>query len=220
MDEMLLFLETLLAPEALPPRRILVDGTAKLPALLYTDASHNASFSGLGFVFIDPANPHANCFASASPPTWITQEFNSSADRYPAPPLKLGETRAKTKTRQIIAQLECLAAINALLTLGPSLRGRHLWLFIDNTWCLTSFVHGYANRPDMARLSTIFSLLKARFNIDAFCEYVPSKLNIADLPSRPTEADWSPLHDLSLRQTEMIPLAESQWNLPSTLLRG
>ena len=73
----------------------------------------------------------------------------------------------------------------------------------------------------MARLSTIFSLLKARFNIDAFREHVPSKLNIADLPSRPTEANWSPLRDLSLRQTEMtemIPLAASQWNLPSTLL--
>jgi len=51
----------------------------------------------------------------------------------------------------------------------------------------------------MARLSTIFSLLKARFNIDAFREHVPSKLNIADLPSRPTEADWSPLRDLSLQ---------------------
>ena len=37
MDDMLLFLETLLTPGALPPRRILVDGTAQLPALLNTD---------------------------------------------------------------------------------------------------------------------------------------------------------------------------------------
>jgi len=198
MDEMLLSLETLLAPDAPPPKTHPRRRNCKAPCPPPHRRVPQRLLLGPRFVFIDPAHPRANCLASASPPTWVTQEFNSSANRYPAPPPKLGETRAKTKTRQVTAHLECLAAINALLTLGPSLRGRHLWLrlFIHDTWCLTSPVNGYAYRPDMARLSTILSLLKARLKIDAFSEHVPSKLTS---PTSPAD-----------RRTEMIPLAASQ----------
>ena len=56
--------------------------------------------------------------------------------------------------------------------------------FIDNTGALSLLVHGYASRPDCARLVNVFHLLQARLRFRAWFEWVPSAANISDLPSR------------------------------------
>ena len=65
----------------------------------------------------------------------------------------------------------------------------HTWgatrhYFIDNTVALSAFIHGYAKKRDMARLTNAFHLQLAGLRSSAYLEYVPSKSNIADLPSR------------------------------------
>ena len=48
----------------------------------------------------------------------------------------------------------------------------------------SALVHGYASDVDMADISNGFHLLAAGLRMAAYFDYVPSKANIADLPSR------------------------------------
>ena len=49
---------------------------------------------------------------------------------------------------------------------------------------LSAIIHGYARKSDLARLTNVFHLQLARLRTDVYLDYVPSKANIADLPSR------------------------------------
>ena len=62
--------------------------------------------------------------------------------------------------------------------------GREVIHFVDNTTALSLAVHGYANEPDMANLVNSLHICDAMLAIDAWWEWVPSKANVADLPSR------------------------------------
>ena len=56
--------------------------------------------------------------------------------------------------------------------------------FIDNTVAQSALVHGYARTDDLADISNGFHLMAAGLLTAAYFDYVPSKANIADLPSR------------------------------------
>ena len=45
-------------------------------------------------------------------------------------------------------------------------------------------IHGYAKSTDMAYMSNAFHMQLAGMRASVFPDYVPSKANIADLPSR------------------------------------
>ena len=77
-----------------------------------------------------------------------------------------------------------LAAIVPYYTYPDLFRGRKVHHWIDNTVALSALVHGYARRPDMAKMINAFHLQAAGLGVGAYFEYVPSKANIADLPSR------------------------------------
>ena len=51
-------------------------------------------------------------------------------------------------------------------------------------------VHGYANEPDMAAAANAPHVCDAVLSIDAWLEWVPSDVNVADLPSR-AASTWS-----------------------------
>ena len=61
--------------------------------------------------------------------------------------------------------------------------GREVIHFVDNTTALSKAVHGYANEPDMANLVNSLHICDAMLAIDAWWEWVPSKANVADLPT-------------------------------------
>ena len=69
------------------------------------------------------------------------------------------------------------------------LQGRRVLGFVDNTVALSKAVHGYANDPDMAAVVNALHACDAALRIDAWFEWVPSKANVADLPSR-EPATW------------------------------
>ena len=62
--------------------------------------------------------------------------------------------------------------------------GRTVQHWIDNTVALSALVHGYAGKRDLARSVNIFYLQSVSLRTSVYFEYVPSKANIADLPSR------------------------------------
>ena len=56
--------------------------------------------------------------------------------------------------------------------------------WIDNTVALSALVHGYSGKPDLAKSVNVFYLQMVGLRASVYFEYVPSKANIADLPSR------------------------------------
>jgi len=173
----LLFFEALLPklPSLIVP--IVPDRTA--PLLVYSDASfyrardQNEQCSdptsrlrgGLGVVIFDPIDRSVR-YAEATPP-WA---------------LLLSTWRTDRKT--YIAELEMLAAISVYSTYPELIQGRKVNHMIDNTVALSALVHGYSGKPDLAKSVNVFYLQMVRLRAKVYFDYVASKANIADLPSR------------------------------------
>ena len=94
----------------------------------------------------------------------------------------LSSWRSDRKT--YIAELEALAAISVYTTYPEVFAGRKVNHWIDNTVALSAFVNGYSGKPDLAKAVNIFYLQLVGLRATAYLDYVPSKANIADLPSR------------------------------------
>ena len=74
----------------------------------------------------------------------------------------------------------------AVWTFGePHLAGREVLFFCDSTSAMSAAVHGYAKKPHLAALSNTLHLALASLHCDAWFEWVPSRANCADIPSRP-----------------------------------
>jgi len=119
----------------------------------------------LGAVVFDPTDGSAR-FALAEP-NWA---------------LLLSSWELNRKT--YIAELETLAAVSVYNTYGSLIQGRKVLHFIDNTVALSALVHGYSGKPELAKMVNIFYLQMIGLRTSVFFDYVPSKANIADLPSR------------------------------------
>ena len=104
------------------------------------------------------------------------------ADADPPWGVLLSSWRLDRKT--YIAELEALAAISVYTTYPDLFKGRKVNHFIDNTVALSALVHGYSGKPDLAKSVNVFYLQMLSLRASVYFEYVPSKANIADLPSR------------------------------------
>ena len=191
------------------------------PLLVYTDASFwrsrkrarraleaGASECGaaraelrgaLGAVVYDPIDESVR-YAAADPP-WD---------------LLLSSWRTDRKT--YIAELEALAAVAVYTTFPTLFLGRKVNHFIDNTVALSALVHGYAGKPDLAKITNVFYMQALGLRASVYFDYVASKANIADLPSR-REFDKlkAELAGLDVRSTPSAALAVpdvSSWEQP------
>ena len=96
-------------------------------------------------------------------------------------------------------------------SLPSLLRGRDVMHWIDNTSAASVLLHGYSGKPDSARLANIFHMFNAGLRARIYFEYVESKANVADLPSR---GDFDYLRSLrALRVPMRFPLS-SEWHAP------
>ena len=173
----LLFFEALLP--RLPPLVVPLVPDATPPLLVYTDASfwtrkrrgdecanpRERLRGGLGAVVYDPVSNLA--YVASSAPPWD---------------ILLSSWRLDRKT--YIAELETIAAISVYSTYPDLFAGRRVNHFIDNTVANSALVHGYAGKPDLAKSVNVFYLQMMALRASVYFEYVPSKANIADLPSR------------------------------------
>lgn len=49
---------------------------------------------------------------------------------------------------------------------------------------LSAYVHGYSGKQELAKTVNVFYLQMVALRASVYFDYVPSKANIADLPSR------------------------------------
>jgi len=104
--------------------------------------------------------------------------------------------------------LEMSAAILLLTTFPHQLRGCDVIIFCDNTAQAGALTKGFSSSWDLAVVAGLFWELVCKLSCDAFIQRVPSALNIADCPSRPSDgsstfilekigAQWTPPGDMN-----------------------
>lgn len=196
----LLFFRALLP--RLPRLRIALAPDPRPPLLVYTDAAfwldkkrarggecldrRSRLRGGLGAVVYDPETRRA-WYAYADPPWDVL----------------LSSWRTDKKT--YIAELETLAAVAVYTTYPAVFAGRKINHMIDNTVALAALVHGYAGKPELAKAVNVFYLQMIGLGAAVYFDWVPSKANIADLPSR---AAWAHLR-AELRGLRAAPLPDA-----------
>ena len=179
----MLFFEALLPN--LPPLVVPVVPDSTPPLLVYTDAAFHTVLrrkrAGRGDCAID-----ARRFKlSGGLGVVVYDPVDGSVRRAAAEPdFRILLSSWQTDKRTYIAELEALAALAAYSTYPDLFAGRRVNHFIDNTVALSALVHGYAGKPDLAKLVNVFYLQLNALRSSVYLEYVPSKANIADLPSR------------------------------------
>ena len=175
LEQALGFFGALLASaEGLPKRRVSCRAAARPTVLVWSDASAEESaeeLGRLGFVVLFPAErvggvdvPERWVHATAAVPPELTACF-----------------RAR---KQYIGLYEQVAAVAVYQTLGAELTGRRVVHFIDNQGAMAGLAKGYAREVDSARVVHAFHAWNAGARVSVWFEYVRSKANIADLPSR------------------------------------
>ena len=161
---------------ALPALRIPVDPDRRPPVVLYTDATFrrqadSVPSSRLGAVVFDSLAASPILHSDYALPPWV---FDALA----------------WADVTLIMQCEMIAVLSAVFSAPESFRGRKVIAFVDNTGALSALLHGYASKPDAARITNIFHLLVAALGCDLYFEWVPSAANISDLPSRLAYAEY------------------------------
>jgi len=113
--------------------------------------------------------------------------------------------------RQYIGQLELLVAIMPYTSIRDELKGRRVIHWIDNKSAIAALVKGYSAAPDSAQLLQIFAAFGLGAGISIWVEWVPSKANIADFPSR---GDFDLLTQLGAEQRPFILPTFAAWDEP------
>uniref|UniRef100_A0A7S4F9Y6 Uncharacterized protein n=1 Tax=Chrysotila carterae TaxID=13221 RepID=A0A7S4F9Y6_CHRCT len=181
------------------PRRVLRDRRDPRPTVkIWTDAMWEGSSevpARVGVVVYFP--PHRMCGCG-----WSAARYEHASLQ--VPPEVLEEFVPST---QYIGQLKLLAAVAAYCTFARELKGRRVIHWIDNTSALAALIKGYSSRPDSALIVHAFHAFNVRVGARVWFEYVSSKSNIADLPSR---GEFRMLHELgSIQRHCVLPPLES-----------
>ena len=93
--------------------------------------------------------------------------------------------------KQQIGHVEIVGAIVPYLSAPELLAGRDVVHWIDNTSAIAALCKGYSNFPDSARLVHAFHAWQAIAQADVWFEYVRSKANPSDEPSRCPSLWWA-----------------------------
>ena len=147
----------------MPDREIFLDGARRAPLLVWSDASWERGVGWLGFVVYDPEQ----------------SRFFYSDSEVPSHILKFFVLK-----KQKIGQCEILAAAMVYTSMPDVFRGREAIHWIDNTSAISCLLHGYSGKMDSALMVNAFHLYNAGLKVRVHFEYVESKANVADLPSR------------------------------------
>jgi len=181
-DAMVLMLEFFIALfRHLPPLVIYLGMVTRKKVLVYPDASFanrndgKIRMKGLGIYVVDCEN-NREYRLSFDCPLWLLNSM---------------DTNAKT----LIGPFELLAVLCAVLTFPEFLKDRQCVFFIDNTQAFSACIHGCCHNTDMGRLYSLLHLSLAALRCQPFFNWVPSKANPADLPSREQgEEDTEQMH--------------------------
>ena len=97
----------------------------------------------------------------------------------------LSELTFLDRDHSLIGQLELLAAASVYVSFPSSdFEGMDVVHYIDNTSALYGLVKGYSPRPDSLRIIRAFHVANVALGANVWFNYVATKANLADLPSR------------------------------------
>ena len=173
--------------EVPPPRTISLTRGAIRPPLVWTDAMWEPSQKEKGVV----------AFVVCFPPGFVGPE---EVWVYGAQDTPRNVMARFVEKRQYIGQLELLAAVLVYYSV-PELRGSSPIHWIDNTSAIATLIKGYSGAPDSARLLHAFKAFAFGFGVDPWFQWVPSKANIADMPSR---HEFGLLDELGATRREVV----------------
>ena len=161
--------------------------------------SNAARPAGLGMVLFSPAHYMDGVYIPAK---WYYAEGN-------CPDAFLRTFCLPRKQR--IGELELFAAVCVYLTFPSLLRNRKVTHWIDNTGALAALIKGYARASDLAKIVHAFACVNLGLQCDPWFEYVRSKANIADLPSR---GDFALLKQMGAICVPLVLPEASWWDAP------
>ena len=197
----------------LPARAMPVGERARLPPIiLYTDAMYRPSgrvsseVAAIGAAWFDSTTIGEVDEATGAVSTgWKHLSMDVPEDILAA----WGEGKTK------IGQAEVLAPVVALLADPEAFRDREVVSYIDNTGVLFGYAKGCSRDVPTARLVHTFHAMSAALGAQVWFSYVPSKANLADLPSR---GEFDLLRELGSRDVmegrspqEALPDVEPDW---------
>jgi hypothetical protein len=134
------------------------------------------------------------------------------------PPWALLLASWKTDRKTYIAELEALAAMAVYSTYPDLFTGRKVNHFVDNSVALSALVHGYSGKPELAKTVNVFYLQMVAIRTSVYFDYVPTKANIADLPSRGaherTRHELSGLRRRGSAPDKLLIPSVAQWTAP------
>ena len=93
----------------------------------------------------------------------------------------------------------------------PELRDCHVVHWIDNRGCIAALIKGYSTAPDNLNMLHAFSAFRLGRGLDIWFEWVASKANIADLPSR---LEYTRLRALGSQEVPFIFPPFRAWDEP------
>jgi hypothetical protein len=168
----LLFIRRLLEGPCCPALLRCAD-SGEFPVLIWSDASWDAVSGGrIGYVVRFPKvgdDPAEVIYSEADAPAELVERLYR---------LRVQKT--------FIHPLELLGIVAPYFApqLADRLRGRDVLHFGDNNGMNMAAIKGYSKCPDMALILHSFELRLAELSLRTWIEWVPSKANIADAPSR------------------------------------
>lgn len=139
--------------------------------VVWSDAMWASGRGGLGFVvYFPPGHPAGGAGGSF---------LHSSLSVLPS------DLPFLSRSDHLIGQLELLAAVAVYCSFPSSFFADwDVVHYIDNTSALYSLTKGYSSQPDSLSIIRAFHILDIQLRANVWFNYVATKANVADLPSR------------------------------------
>ena len=97
---------------------------------------------------------------------------------------KLRQLLGELSKKQIIFEVETLAAVLSAFLWQDLFLHKRIILFVDNEGTKFSMLKGMSDNPCVDRVVELFASLESKLHSSAWIARVPSKCNVADMPSR------------------------------------
>jgi len=169
--------------EALPPHEFDVVRRRSPPVLVWSDARWEVGDprpAGVGFVVAVPkVGAPAGVTARSVAELVRRYDFYHGSEVVPE-----SFMRGFVRRKQQIGQLELLAGLVPYLSMPDVMAGARVCHWIDNTSAVAALTKGYSGVPDSARIVHAFHATLAGLDCRSWLEYVASKANVSDAPSR------------------------------------
>ena len=189
----------------IPPHTIFTSAPKRRPALVWSDGMWEPGQASPGQVGFLAGIPKPRF--EFVPPRATSAPLDDEYDFFHASAVVPTEMVDALCCRgQQIGQVEIIGALAPYLSIPNLLAGRPVIHWIDNTSALAALVKGYSGVPDSARLIHVFHAWNSGAQARVWFEYVPTKENPADEPSRAdlSETIYEPAPDVT---SVPVPLA-------------